>query len=156
MPSRSLYPTNDRNLHWKRNWQHFLDLFPPLRLFNQPRPTTSHVFLFGKTRKGKLKSMYPSVHFLGSTLKRLASAPLVSPLEQWITFLANLRRFSLVLEETDLGTTSSGAEIAKQALPLFSTNCPHSFVTSSLRPFLPVKFHPSSGISSHETRLSSV
>ena len=46
----------------------------------------------------------------------------------------------------------------KQALRFlcFSTNCPNSFVTSSLRPFHPVKFHPSSGISSHETQLSSV
>ena len=65
--------------------------------------------------------MYPSVHVLGSTLKRLASAPLVSPLEQWITLLANLGRFSLVLEETDLGTTSSGAEILRATTLLRST-----------------------------------
>ena len=105
----------------KKKLETFLGSLPSPKLFNQPRPTTSHVFLFGKTGKGKLKSTCPSAHFLGPTLKRFTSAPLVSPLEQLITLLANLGRFSRVLEETDLGTTFSGAEILRATSLLRST-----------------------------------
>ena len=99
----------------------FLGSLPSLKTLQSATPHDLTRFLVWKTGKGKLKSTCPSAHFLGPTLKHLASAPLVSPLEQLITLLANLGRFSLVLEETDLGTTFSGAEILRATSLLRST-----------------------------------
>ena len=55
----------------KKKLETFLGSLPSSKTLQSATPPTSHVFLFGKTGKGKLKSTYPSAHFLGPTLNAL-------------------------------------------------------------------------------------
>ena len=99
----------------------FLRSLPSPKTLQSATPHDLTRFLVWKDGKGKTKVHIPQCPLFGSHSKTPASAPLVSPLEQWITLLANLGRFSLVLEETVLGTTSSGAEILRATTLLRST-----------------------------------
>lgn len=102
----------------KKKLETFLGSLPSPKTLQSATPHDLTRFLVWKDVP---RATYPSAHFLGPTLKRFASVPLVSLLEQLITILANLGRFSQVLEETDLGTTFSGAEILRATSLLRST-----------------------------------
>lgn len=105
----------------KKKLETFLGSLPSSKTLQSATPHDLTRFLVWKDGKGKTKVHVPQCPLFGSHSKRFASAPLVSPLEQLITLLANLGRFSRVLEETDLGTTFSGAEILRATSLLRST-----------------------------------